>query len=200
MAHIYQIVLQDHLDADWSEELEGMTIIHQSDGTSLLADPLADQSALHGLLLKVRDLGLTWRPWSACRPIGHLVPPVIAWWGALTLLLLFVAGISSNLARGQHPNCHCFGQLHSAPAGWSKLIRNLGLSAIAGLVVIFGRGTPGLGIFDWLTALPMTQRIEVVAGLAVVALLVDRKLTAVLGALSKQKSHVLASFAAAKVS
>jgi hypothetical protein len=59
MAHIYQIIVQDHLDADWSEELEGMTITHQSDGTSLLSGPLADQSALHGLLIKVRDLGLT---------------------------------------------------------------------------------------------------------------------------------------------
>jgi hypothetical protein len=58
MAHIYEIIVQGHLDADWSEELEGMTITHRSDGTSLLAGPLADQSMLHGLLLKVRDLGL----------------------------------------------------------------------------------------------------------------------------------------------
>lgn len=36
-----------------------MTITHRDDGTSLLSGQLADQSALHGLLLKVRDLGLT---------------------------------------------------------------------------------------------------------------------------------------------
>jgi hypothetical protein len=59
MAHIYQIIVQGHLDADWSEELEGMTITHRSDGTSLLSGSLADQSVLHGLLLKVGDLGLT---------------------------------------------------------------------------------------------------------------------------------------------
>jgi hypothetical protein len=59
MAHIYQIIVQGHLDTDWSEELEGLTITHRSDGTSLLSGPLVDQSALHGLLLKVRDLGLT---------------------------------------------------------------------------------------------------------------------------------------------
>jgi hypothetical protein len=58
MAHIYQIIVQGHLDTDWSEELEGLTITHRSDGTSLLSGPLLDQSALHGLLLKVRDLGL----------------------------------------------------------------------------------------------------------------------------------------------
>jgi hypothetical protein len=58
MAHIYQIIVQGQLDTDWSEELEGLTITHRSDGTSLLSGPLLDQSALHGLLLKVRDLGL----------------------------------------------------------------------------------------------------------------------------------------------
>lgn len=59
MAYIYRIIVQEHLDADWSEELEGVTITHLGDGTSSLSGPLADQSALHGLLLKVRDLGLT---------------------------------------------------------------------------------------------------------------------------------------------
>jgi uncharacterized membrane protein YphA (DoxX/SURF4 family) len=44
-----------------------------------------------------------------------LVPAWSAWWGAvgaLTLLMLFVLGISINLARGRKPECHCFGQLH----------------------------------------------------------------------------------------
>jgi hypothetical protein len=58
MAYIYEIIVQGHVDADWSEELEGMTITHRRDGTSLLSGPLADQSMLQGLLLKVRDLGL----------------------------------------------------------------------------------------------------------------------------------------------
>jgi hypothetical protein len=58
MAYIYEIIVQGHLDADWSEELEGLTITHRSDGTSLLSGPLADQSRLHGLLRKVHDLGL----------------------------------------------------------------------------------------------------------------------------------------------
>jgi hypothetical protein len=59
MAYIYEIVVQGHLDADWSDELEGTKITHRSDGTSLLSGQLADQCVLHGLLLKVRDLGLT---------------------------------------------------------------------------------------------------------------------------------------------
>ncbi|GAC1301771.1 MAG: hypothetical protein NVSMB27_41990 [Ktedonobacteraceae bacterium] len=58
MTAVYHIGVQGHLDVDWSEEFEGLTIIHQSDGSSLLCGVLADQSVLHALLLKVRDLGL----------------------------------------------------------------------------------------------------------------------------------------------
>ena len=59
VTHNYEIIVQGHLDTDWSEELEGLTITHRSDGTSALSGPLTDQGALHGLLLKLRDLGLT---------------------------------------------------------------------------------------------------------------------------------------------
>src|SRR5436853_4710360 len=96
-----------------------------------------------------------------------LVPTIMVWWGALgalALLLLFVAGIGFNLARGRQPDCHCFGQLHSAPAGWPTLIRNLVLAAVAGVVVAFGRSTPGPGVLDWLGPLPLSQRIEVLGG------------------------------------
>ena len=92
--------------------------------------------------------------------------------GALILLLLFVAGIGYNLAQGRQPDCHCFGQLHSAPAGWPTLIRNLVLAAVAGLVIGFGRATPGPGLLDWLAALTVPQRLEVLAGWLVLVLLI----------------------------
>src|SRR5919202_5388545 len=72
---------------------------------------------------------------------GALIPTASAWGGALgalALLLLFVAGIGINLARGHKPDCHCFGQLHSAPAGWSTLVRNLLLAALAGFILLEG--------------------------------------------------------------
>src|SRR5919112_3801786 len=53
-----------------------------------------------------------------------LLPASTAWWGALgalVLFLIFVAGIGANLARGHRPECHCFGQLRSKPAGWTTL-------------------------------------------------------------------------------
>ena len=49
--------------------------------------------------------------------------------------MLFVVGIGVNLARGRNPECHCFGQLHSAPAGWKTLARTGALAAVAGLLV-----------------------------------------------------------------
>ena len=67
-----------------------------------------------------------------------LIPTPSSWWGALgalLLLLLFIAGIGANLAKGRKPVCHCFGQLDSAPIGWHTLVRNGVLAAIAGLVL-----------------------------------------------------------------
>jgi uncharacterized membrane protein YphA (DoxX/SURF4 family) len=88
---------------------------------AVLATPL-------GILLPLVELALA----------ISLIPVATAWWGAagaLALLLLFVAGISFNLARGRKPDCHCFGQLHSAPAGWSTLARNSALAALAGFIL-----------------------------------------------------------------
>ncbi len=51
--------MRGHLDRHWSDWFEGMQIVHQADNTTLLAGFEADQAALHGLLRKFRDLGLT---------------------------------------------------------------------------------------------------------------------------------------------
>lgn len=54
----YDICLAGHLDQRWAEWFDGLTLTHQSDGTTVLHGPVVDQAALHGLLQKVRDLGL----------------------------------------------------------------------------------------------------------------------------------------------
>lgn len=54
----YQIRVRGHLDDDWAEWFDGLAITHEAGGTTLLAGELADQAALHGVLAKVRDLGL----------------------------------------------------------------------------------------------------------------------------------------------
>ena len=54
----YEIRLQGYLDARWEDRFEGMSITLEESGNTLLSGPVADQSALHGLLKKVRDIGL----------------------------------------------------------------------------------------------------------------------------------------------
>ena len=57
-AKVYEICLKGHLDDRWAEWFDGMTIKLEEDGNTILSGPVADQAALHGLLKKVRDLGL----------------------------------------------------------------------------------------------------------------------------------------------
>ena len=55
---IYQIRVKGNLDQKWSDWFDGFTITLQADDETSLTGPVADQAALHGLLAKVRDLGL----------------------------------------------------------------------------------------------------------------------------------------------
>jgi hypothetical protein len=57
-SQLYEIRLKGHLDARWANRFEGLTITLEEDGNTLLTGPVIDQAALHGLLKKVRDLGL----------------------------------------------------------------------------------------------------------------------------------------------
>ena len=57
-AKVYEIRLKGHLDARWVKWFDGLTITLEEDGATLLSGYVADQAALHGLLKKVRDVGL----------------------------------------------------------------------------------------------------------------------------------------------
>src|SRR5205807_837008 len=65
------------------------------------------------------------------------------------------------------PDCHCFGQLHSAPAGPKTLARNLVLAAIAGLVVAAGAGISATG---WIAQLSGSGLVAAIVGAVVIAL------------------------------
>ena len=54
----YEIRLKGHLDARWANWFGGLSLTYEGDDTTVLAGPVVDQAALHGLLRKVRDLGL----------------------------------------------------------------------------------------------------------------------------------------------
>jgi hypothetical protein len=59
MAELYQIRLREHVDNRWADRFEGFHLVHEDGGTTLLVGSVVDQAALHGLLARVRDLGLT---------------------------------------------------------------------------------------------------------------------------------------------
>ena len=124
---------------------------------SALAAPL-------GLLLPLAELAVA----------ATLLPASTAWWGALgalALLSLFMVAIGINLARGRTPECHCFGQLHSAPAGWKTLARNGILAAVAAFVLLEGLDGAGPSALSWLGALSTAQLLGFLGGVVVLALL-----------------------------
>jgi hypothetical protein len=54
----YKIRVEGHIGDSWSSWFEGMTIHHEESGETVLSGPLVDEAALHGVLMKIRDLGL----------------------------------------------------------------------------------------------------------------------------------------------
>jgi hypothetical protein len=58
MSDIYELRVKGHLQDRWSDWLGGLAIHRQDDGTTLLVGPVVDQAALHGLINRIRDLGL----------------------------------------------------------------------------------------------------------------------------------------------
>jgi hypothetical protein len=54
----YEIRLEGHLNIRWATWFDGLSLSHESDGTTIIQGLVADQAALHGLLQKIRDLGL----------------------------------------------------------------------------------------------------------------------------------------------
>jgi thiol-disulfide isomerase/thioredoxin len=119
-----------------------------------LADRVGAQQALRdfgvpsilvpwaGALLSLAELGIA----------IALIPAATAWWAACAacmLLVVFAAGITLALTRGNRPNCHCFGQLASRPIGWSTLARNLVLATAAAFVLLQGQVTvDAIGVDD----------------------------------------------------
>jgi peroxiredoxin/uncharacterized membrane protein YphA (DoxX/SURF4 family) len=123
-------------------------------------------------------------PWLA-RPVARLLPLVelacaiallpaaSAVWGAagtLTLLLIFIAAIGNSLARGRRPACHCFGQLHSEPVGWTTIARNVALSAMACVVILQAREMPSPSYIGWFAGLGRFEAAVLGFSIAIAAL------------------------------
>jgi peroxiredoxin/uncharacterized membrane protein YphA (DoxX/SURF4 family) len=101
--------------------------------------------------------------------VGLLFTPTAQWAGlaAFLLLLGFIAGIANAMRKGQAPDCNCFGQLHSAPAGPATLIRNVALAIVAGFVVVKG---PAPAIDGWVGDRTAAELVAIGLGIAALAL------------------------------
>ena len=99
-----------------------------------------------------------------------LIPSSTARAGAIlaaVLLLSFCAGITRSIVHGEAPDCHCFGQLHSSPAGPKTLIRNVILLAAAVVVAV---GGPGTSAATWIARLPSTAAVALIGAVLLVAI------------------------------
>ncbi len=93
--------------------------------------------------------------------------------GAVLLLGTFVLAIARSLRRGEAPDCHCFGQLHSEPAGRRALARNAVLMVLAAFVATAGRGNAGPSASAWIGRLGGAGVVAVASGLAIAVLAVS---------------------------
>jgi hypothetical protein len=137
----------------------GLAVVFALAGAAKLADLAGSRQAVRGFGVSAALAGIvgTLLPLAELAVAGSLIVSASARWGAfgaLVLLGAFVVGIAAALGKGNAPDCHCFGQLHSAPVGWSTLARNLVVAAAAVVVLLAG---PGLSVGAWLGPLSHQQ-------------------------------------------
>jgi len=106
-----------------------------------------------------------------------LLIPLTAWWGAVgaaALLVLFLAGMARSMIRGEAPDCHCFGQIHSEPVGWPTIARNGGLLVVALFAASPGPRQTAPGIADWTSHLTTGETVLAFLILGVAVLVVGQ--------------------------
>jgi thiol-disulfide isomerase/thioredoxin/uncharacterized membrane protein YphA (DoxX/SURF4 family) len=148
----------------------------------LLVASVAKLLDLRGSKRAVTEFGVPARlaaPVGAVLPFAELaialalLPAGSARYGAIAaaaLLTVFALAIARSVARGEAPDCHCFGQLHSAPAGWRALVRNAVLAGLAVFVVAGGWRRAGPSATAWAGELSDAAVVALAGGL-VIALL-----------------------------
>lgn len=132
----------------------GLAAVFLVAGVAKLADRPGTRQALANFDVSARliDPFVRLLPLAELATAMALVFPTTARWGAagsLLLLALFVLGLTRVLRRGEAPDCHCFGQLHSKPASWTTVARNVVLALPAGYVALTG---PGPSLTSWVVS------------------------------------------------
>ena len=144
-------------------------------------------------------------PKSLAKPISFLLPLFelaiaisllfveISWFASIAgvlLLLLFIVGMLIQISKGNAPDCHCFGQIHSEPVSKKSVIRNAIIAVIGFLLVVSGRETQGIDLFKKdLQSVGSADYMQFVLGLAIVMLLAA--IIYFLKQISEQQSKIL---------
>jgi peroxiredoxin len=132
----------------------GLVLVFAVAGFAKLADPQGSRMAVAGFGVPARWAGVV----GVLLPVAELAVAValipadsarFAAVGAALLLSLFITGIAVALLQGRAPECHCFGQVHSEPAGRRTLARNAALLVVAAFAAVGGWREPGLSATAW---------------------------------------------------
>ena len=122
-----------------------LVVVFAVSGTAKLVDPAGTRQAAEALGVRPRWGGLVARivPFAeltAAALLGVWVSPY-SWFGALLaalLLITFSVAIAANLAKGNTPDCRCFGQIRPAPISGRLLVRNGALCTLALMLLLRG--------------------------------------------------------------
>jgi peroxiredoxin/uncharacterized membrane protein YphA (DoxX/SURF4 family) len=136
-----------------------------------------DAAGIFGLLLPLVELAIA----------GTLLFTATSWFGAiggLILLAVFTGGMVYQMARGNAPDCHCFGQIHSEPVSRKSLIRNVVFAVLAVVLVASGQGRQGIDLIGG-----RVDGMQLILGIVIVALVAAVLLY--LKKISEQQSLIL---------
>ncbi|MCA1624771.1 MAG: redoxin domain-containing protein [Acidobacteria bacterium] len=138
---------------------------------------------LKGSEKAVKDFGVPdnlAKPFSVALPVVEIIiailllPVATAWLGAISaflLLLTLIGGMICQMAQGNAPDCHCFGQIHSEPVSAKSLGRNAAFALLAFVLVLQGSQNQGLSIFDSSNNASEGNVMSLILGLTTVGLL-----------------------------
>jgi len=138
---------------------------------------------LQGSEKAVKDFGVPEnlaKPFSVLLPVAEILIAVFllfvqtSWLGAIggfLLLLVFIGGMLFQMAKGNAPDCHCFGQIHSEPVSAKSLIRNAVFAVPAFVLVVSGSENQGLSLFDSANDSSENNVMQFIIGLATIGLL-----------------------------
>ena len=114
-------------------------------------------------------------PWMEIAVAAGLLFTAVSWYasiGGVVLLAGFTAGMLWQMKKGNAPDCHCFGQIHSEPVSLKSVARNVGLAALAVVLVVSGPAFQGTEISGAGPFVSGENFMQLIIGFAVVALLI----------------------------